>query len=186
MHPALLPLAPRPRPGRVQEGSEGGVRVESDRRSEEEMIIELFSGIGRSLGDEAIRIDFDPKTKPTICADVRFLPLRPGLKPDHVHGSPPCLYFTNLNHMFGALDLQGLAQSMRLVAAFFEAVDYLQATRWTLETPGDGFLARLLRERKITYKTGEMKRKRTSFYQSTRSLKNSVIPKEVMREVVQA
>jgi len=41
------------------------------------MIIDLCSGMGRFEGENVISIDYDPKTKPTICADIRYLPLRP-------------------------------------------------------------------------------------------------------------
>ena len=44
------------------------------------MNIDLCSGLG-SWGDDTVRIDIDPKTRPDIIADVRHLPLRAGLKP---------------------------------------------------------------------------------------------------------
>ena len=39
---------------------------------------------------EVITIDIDMKVKPTIVADVRYLPLKDNLKPALVWCSPPC------------------------------------------------------------------------------------------------
>lgn len=143
------------------------------------MNIELFSGIGCSL-DGAIRIDIDPKMKPDIVADVRFLPLRPGLRPEHLHGSPPCKYFSVARQRRYGLDPEGIAESFELVAAFFHAVDYLEPKHWTLETPANGLLARILRERKVEYAAHDYKHKTTNFYSDLRAMKRGMIPKEVM------
>jgi hypothetical protein len=151
------------------------------------VIVELFSGIGRSLDPldpEVVRIDFDPKTRPTICADVRFLPLRPGLRPKLVHASPPCKYFSNMRMAAFGPDWAGLGDSFDLVGAAFHAADYLEAERITLETPMRGMLASLLHKRTVIYKAGDYHHKPTNFYSSKRVLENSKIPQDVMKEVV--
>ena len=99
------------------------------------MIIDLCCGIGRFEGDEVVSIDFDPKTKPTICADIRHLPLKPGIKPSHTHASPPCKYFSYAQFPHHPLNMVGIAESLEIVSACFKAFEYLKTEHWTLENP---------------------------------------------------
>jgi site-specific DNA-cytosine methylase len=98
------------------------------------MIIDLCAGIGRFTLDneEVISIDSNLKTRPTICADVRELPLRPGLKPRHIHASPPCTYLSQARYRRFGYDEVKIAESLRIVAACFEAFAYLEAQDWTM------------------------------------------------------
>lgn len=91
------------------------------------MIIDLCCGIGRFPGEDVVSIDFDRKVKPTIVADIRHLPLRPGLRPRLCHASPPCTYFSYARARKYGYDEKGIADSLRLVAACFDAFDYLEA-----------------------------------------------------------
>lgn len=147
------------------------------------MIIDLCCGIGRFEGDDIISIDFDIKTKPTICADIRYLPLKPGIKPDHVHASPPCKYFSTARQRHFGLDMKGIAESIELVAACFHAFDYLEAKHWTLENPL-GFLSRLFNEKRISYEVFSYKHKKTCFYSNKRSLLRSIIPKDIRQRLL--
>jgi len=147
------------------------------------MIIDLCCGIGRFEGDDVISIDSDIKTKPTICADIRYLPLKPGLKPDHVHASPPCKYFSTARQRNFGLDMKGIAESLEIVAACFHAFNYLEAKHWTIENPL-GYLSRLFNEKRVSYAVHDYKHKKTCFYSDKRSLFRSVIPNDVRQKLL--
>jgi len=148
------------------------------------MIIDLCCGLGRFTDkDDIISIDIDPKVKPTICADIRHLPLKPGLKPDHVHASPPCTYFSVARQRRYGLDMRGIAESLEIVSACFHAFDYLEAKHWTLENPA-GFLGRILNETKIKYRVYDYKHKKTNFYSNMKGLKRAIIPKDIRQAIL--
>jgi len=143
------------------------------------MIIDLCCGVGRfECDDDVISIDFDSKLKPTICADIRHLPLRPKLKPEHVHASPPCTYFSTARQRRYGLDMKGIAESLDIVGACFHAFNYLEAKHWTLENPL-GLLSRLFNERRIKYKVYDCKNKTTCFYTNKKSQRRAIIPQDV-------
>ena len=146
-------------------------------------IVDLCCGIGRFKADLVVSIDFDPKTRPTIIADVRNLPLRGALKPDLVHASPPCTYFSTARQRRYGLDMKGIAESLELVAACFHAFDYLDARHWTLENPL-GFLSRLLNETRITYAAEDYPKKKTTFYSNMRGLRRAIIPDHVREGIM--
>ena len=102
------------------------------------MIIDLCCGQGRfeSDNEEVISIDINPETKPTICADIKHLPLRPNLKPRFVHASPTCTYFSKARRWGYGWNPQGIAESLELVAACFRAFAYLGAENCSLEKSG--------------------------------------------------
>src|SRR5438445_255948 len=85
------------------------------------MIIDLCSGLGRFEGDEVISIDTNPAVKPTIVADVRYLPLRPKLKPALVHASPPCRWISWAKVRKEGYDEERVAETFRIIAACFDA-----------------------------------------------------------------
>jgi len=100
------------------------------------MIIDLCSGFGRwNTDEEVISIDIQRKCKPDIIADIRFLPLRLGLKPKLVHASPPCKYVSKARRWGYGWNPKGVAESFRLLAACFDAFAYLDAETCTLEQP---------------------------------------------------
>jgi hypothetical protein len=146
------------------------------------MNIELFSGIGYSLTN-AIRIDFDSKTHPDIVADVRHLPLRPNLPIEHIHGSPPCTYVSKARHWRWGWDPLGIAESLKLLAAFYEAVAYLGAQKITLEIPR-GFEDILGRKIQFRYDKSDIRNATTNFYLNGKSLRRAMIPQVVMNELV--
>lgn len=148
------------------------------------MIIDLCCGIGRFPGVHVVSIDFDPKTRPTILASIYDLPLRGGIKPDLVHASPTCKYFSLARARRYGYDEKGIADSLRLVAACFDAFDYLEAKNWTLENPV-GVLGRLFpTEIKTEYSVHDYAHKSTNFWSNMRSLKRSIIPMDVRQKIL--
>ncbi len=149
------------------------------------MIIDLCSGNGRWPDDDVVRIDMDRKTRPTILADIRYLPLRPGLKPKLVHASPPCLYVSKARRWRWGWNPKGVAESFRLLAACYDAFDYLEGETCTLEQPAG--LGDLLGH-KITfrYNKADIKNATTNFYSNNKSLKRAMIPQEVRQRILEA
>jgi hypothetical protein len=149
------------------------------------MIIDLCSGNGRWPDDDVIRIDMDRRTRPTILADIRYLPLRPGLKPKLVHASPPCLYVSKARRWRWGWNPKGVAESFRLLAACYDAFDYLEGQTCTLEQPAG--LSDLLGH-KITfrYNKADIKNATTNFYSNNKSLKRAMIPQEVRQRILEA
>jgi len=148
------------------------------------LIIDLFCGIGRFETNkcEVISIDINPITKPDILADIRYLPLREKLKPELVHASPPCKYFSIARQRRKGLNEKGIAESLELVASCFHAFAYLETKNWTLENP-IGFLERIFTKRKIKYKAYDYTEKYTNFWSNMKTLKRSIIPKEI-RQII--
>jgi len=147
------------------------------------MIIDLCCGIGRFPGVHTVSIDFDPKTRPTIIADISNLPLRPKLRPKLCHASPPCTYFSVARQRRYGHDHKGIANSLRLVAECFDIFHYLEAKNWTLENPV-GFLSKILNETRISYEVHDYTAKRTVFYSNMRGLKRSIIPDNVRQMIL--
>jgi len=150
------------------------------------MIIDLCSGIGRfeSNTEEVISIDINPETKPTICADVRYLPLRPGLNPRLVHASPTCTYFSKARRWGYGWNPKGIAESLKLVAACYEAFDYLEAQRCSLENPA-GLEEILGHKVKFKYDKYDIKNATTNVYLSKKSQKRAVVPKDVRQTILE-
>ena len=103
------------------------------------LCVDLCSGLGgfsqafnKSPDWEVITVDIQRKFKPTICADVRFLPLRENLQPDLLLASPPCERFSIACHTFPKI---GIKKAMELVGATFEAVAWLKPKEWLIENP---------------------------------------------------
>lgn len=152
------------------------------------MIIDLCCGIGRfeSPNEDVISIDIQRKVKPTIIADIRYLPLKPKLKPRLCHASPPCTYFSYARFSNGwGYDCLGVAEGLDLVAACFRAFDWLEPKMWTLENP-QGVLNRIIPTQiKTEYSTLDMPKKKTCFWTSnTRALKRALIPQDVRQKIL--
>ena len=150
-----------------------------------DLIIDLCCGLGRFPGDNVVSIDIDRKVKPTIIADVRYLPLRPKLRPKLCHASPVCKYFSLARTRRYGYDEKGIAESLRLVAACFDAFDYLQADMWTLENPV-GVLKKVFpTDIAIEYGAYDLKHKKTNFWSNRRALKRSIIPQDVRQKILE-
>jgi len=148
------------------------------------MIVDLCSGIGRfETEEEVIRIDIDPKTKPDIVADVRYLPLKPGLSPRYCHASPPCTYVSKARRWGYGWNPKGIAESLRLVAACYEAFDYLKAETCSLENPA-GLEEVLGHKVKFKYDKYDIKNATTNFYLNKKAQKRAIIPQDVRQELL--
>jgi len=149
------------------------------------LIIDLCCGIGRFESDDAevIRIDIDPKTKPDIVADIRYLPLKPGLKPKHCHASPPCTYFSKARRWGIGWNPKGVAESLKLVAACYEAFAYLEAENCSLELP-QGVQDILGKKIQFKYDKGDIRNCTTNFYLNKKSLRRAIIPQDVRQQVL--
>ena len=145
------------------------------------MNIDLCSGIGR-WDQETIAIDFDARTKPTIIADIRFLPLRPGLG-GHLRASPPCTYVSKARRWGIGWNPKGIAESLRLIAACYEAAAYLGSDTFCLENPA-GLEDILGRKLKFRYDKADIRNATTNFYLNTKGLKRSVIPQDVRKQLI--
>lgn len=148
------------------------------------MIIDLFSGIGRFEveGEETISIDINRETRPSICADIRCLPLRPGLKPRLVHASPTCTYVSKARRWAWGWNPQGIAESLKLVASCYEAFAYLEAEACSLENPA-GLCDILGRKVKFKYDKYDIKNATTHVYLSKKSQKRAIVPKDVRQSI---
>ena len=149
------------------------------------MIIELFSGIGRfETDEEVIYIGIQKETRPTICADIRFLPLRPHLKPRLVHSSPPCTYISNARVWRYGYNLLGIADTLDLYEHVFRAADYLEFTEIaTIESPKG--IERLFGEKMVfRYRKADIYNSTTNFYLNRKSLKRAIIPQEVRQRIL--
>lgn len=149
------------------------------------MIIDLCCGVGRFPGEDVISIDIDPKVKPTIVADIRYLPLRPKLRPRLCHASPPCKYLSNARFMWAGNNEKGIAESLRLIAACFDAFDYLEPKTWTLENPL-GLLRRIIpKTTTVEYAVADYKHKKTDFFSNNRALARALIPLEIRQRILE-
>jgi hypothetical protein len=132
------------------------------------MIIDICSGKGRFPGENVISIDIDRKTKPTIIADVRALPLRKALRPRLCHASPPCLYVSKARRWRWGWNPKGIAESLKLIAACYEAFAYLEAETCTLEQPA-GLEDLLGIKVSFRYDKGDIRNATTNFYSNNKS-----------------
>lgn len=91
-----------------------------------------FSQAFEKEGWQVITIDTVKKFKPTIQADIRFLPLREGLQPDVLLASPPCERFSIAMPKWPK---KGIQKAFEIVGACFEAVATLKPKFWLVENP---------------------------------------------------
>jgi len=103
------------------------------------LCIDLCAGLGgfsqAFVNDEnweVVKIDINPKFKPTIVADVRYLPLRKDLRPELIVASPPCERFSVACTEFPK---KGIRQALEVVGACLEAIVDLKPKYWLLENP---------------------------------------------------
>lgn len=81
---------------------------------------------------EVIRVEINKKQKPTICADVRYLPIKPNLNPDVMLMSPPC---ERNSIACPQWPKKGIGLAMQVVGACLENVVSLKPRCWLLENP---------------------------------------------------
>lgn len=151
------------------------------------MIIDLCSGIG-TWGDDSVRIDIDASVRPTIQADVRYLPLRPGLKVKMVHASPPCTFISKARSLAWGWNPLGVAETLELAAKCWRAFDYLDAEDCSFEWP-ENFEKLMGTRIKFRYDKADIKQATTNFYinKKTRrkAQKRAEIPIEVRQTILE-
>lgn len=151
------------------------------------MIIELFSGLGRFETDEdVIYIGIQRETRPTICADVRFLPLRDHIKPRLVLSGVPCTYISNARMWRYGANILGLADTLDLYEHAFRAADYLEFTEMAVIEAPKG-IERLFGEKMVFhYRKADIRNSTTNFYLNRKSLKRAIIPQEARNMILLA
>ena len=150
------------------------------------MIIDLCCGIGRfETSETVISIDYDPKTRPDIIADIKYLPLRPGLKPRICHASPTCTYVSKARRWRYGYNPKGIAETFELMAACYKAFDYLEAETCIMENPR-GLEDMLGKKIKFKYDKSDIKQATTNFYLNRKSHLRSIIPYEVRQHLLTA
>lgn len=103
------------------------------------LVIDLCAGLGgfsqafkNDSEYEVVTVELNKKQRPTICADVRYLPFKKGIEPVLLLASPPCNHFSLACLQFPRV---GVKQALEIVGACFEAVAYLKPKRWLIENP---------------------------------------------------
>lgn len=106
---------------------------------EKKLCIDLCAGLGGFSSAfkedpdwEVVTVEINKKQKPTICADVRHLPLRANLKPDCLLMGPPC---ERNSIACSQWPKKGIGLSLEVVGACLEAVVFLKPKAWLLENP---------------------------------------------------
>lgn len=105
-----------------------------------------LNSAGLSEVAEVIRLDIDPKSNPTICADIRKLvrELKAGRWPDCLKGkeidllwlSPPCTPYSVANTMRTREQADAeMKEADELVQAGFELIKILNPKAWFVENP---------------------------------------------------
>jgi Site-specific DNA methylase len=104
------------------------------------LCVDLCSGLGgfsqafKEDGWEVVTIDVLRKFKPSIIADIRYLPLRNNLQPDVLLASPPCNHFS-LFCISPSFPRKGIKTALEIVGACLEAVAQLKPKKWLIENP---------------------------------------------------
>jgi hypothetical protein len=81
---------------------------------------------------EVVTVEINKKQRPTICADVKHLPLRENVQPDCLLMGPPC---ERNSIACSQWPKKGIGLALAVVGACMEAVVYLKPHCWLLENP---------------------------------------------------
>jgi hypothetical protein len=103
------------------------------------LCIDLCAGLGgfsqafrNDPSWEVVTVELNKKQKPTICADVKHLPLRKNLQPDCLLAGPPC---ERNSIAMPQWPKKGIGLALEVVGACLEAVVFLKPKAWLLENP---------------------------------------------------
>ncbi len=81
---------------------------------------------------DVVTVELNKKHKPTICADVRHLPIRENIQPDCLLMGPP---YERNSIACPRWPQKGIGISLEVVGACLEAVVYLKPKAWLMENP---------------------------------------------------
>lgn len=139
---------------------------------------------GQQLKDDVnITIDLDPKTKPSIVADVRYLPLRHGLPVKNLLMTPPCTYLSKARNPWPR---EGIKWNLEIVGACLEAAAHLKPEAWFLENP-NGNLKKIIgpADGECTYSPRDIRHKHSQFWTNDRrALERAIIPKAITEKLL--
>mgnify|MGYP003152555367 FL=1 len=153
-------------------------------------IIDICSGLGggtqsflNNPGYEVIKLDSNIKVKPTICCDIRYLPIKDNLKPDLVWCSPPC---TNLSLAKSKNWINhNIKDTFSIIGGCLDAIYRLKPKKWCLENPKGRLRWFLPGSIEIEYATYDMPKKKTNLWSNNnRALKRAFIPKHISDNIL--
>lgn len=149
------------------------------------MNFDLCSGNG-SWGDDFVRIDIDPKVKPDIIADIRFLPIRRGAgRRGTTTATPPCTYISKARQWRYGWNPEAIAESFELAAACFDAFAWLEAETCIFEW-GTNLETMMGSKVRFTYDKGDIRNATTTFYSNNKGLRRAKIPVQVREAILSA
>jgi hypothetical protein len=145
----------------------------------------LCAGLGGQAvkNDENITIDLDRKTKPSIIADVRHLPLRHGLPVKNLLMTPPCTYLSKARNPWPR---EGIQWNLEIVGACLEAAAHLKPEAWFLENP-NGNLKRIIgpAQGECVHSPRDIRRKRSQFWTNDkRALERAMLPLQLTKNLM--
>lgn len=107
--------------------------------TQSKLCIDLCAGMGgfssafKNAEDwEVVTVELDKRFKPTICADVKHLPLKENLQPDCMLMGPPC---ERNSIACSQWPKKGIGLAFEVVGACLEAVVALKPKAWLMENP---------------------------------------------------
>lgn len=105
------------------------------------LVLDLFSGTGSATQPfvecgkhRVVRIDI--AGEPDVRADVRRLPIKPGVRPQFVWASPPCTAFSYARHIWAPWpDPKVAPQAIALLRETVRTIRRMDPEWWLLENP---------------------------------------------------
>jgi hypothetical protein len=106
------------------------------------LLLELFSGTGsvgrafKELGWDVLSLDSNPKAGADITCDILLWEPPPGLKPDHIHASPPCTEYSRAK----TIGVRNLELADAIAQKTLAIIRDLNPRSFTVENPFTGMM----------------------------------------------